>query len=191
MHDEEPAPSERGLPQDVGEDPGEDEADRPGPFHQRQGLQSGRYPLRCSTLGHQPTAQALDRAPLDYFGTPSVLSRIATVTAWQHGAGWRRQTLSLLEQNRQRVKHWADAHPDIRYHEPEATYLSWLDFNRTPLAGDPAARILERGRVKLSAGADFGQHTDVDTASFARLNFATTPDVLEEILARTGTTLIS
>ncbi len=45
--------------------------------------------------------------------------------------------------------------------------------------------------MKLSAGADFGQHTDVDTASFARLNFATTPDVLEEILARTGTTLIS
>jgi hypothetical protein len=30
----------------------------------------------------------------------------------------------------------------------------------------------------------------VDTARFARLNFATTPDVLEEILARTGNALI-
>lgn len=146
---------------------------------------------RCAVahLGHQPTAAALDRAPLDYFGTPSVLSRIATVAAWEHGDGWRRQTLSLLERNRRRVRLWADSHPELRYHEPEATYLSWLGFGRTPLAGDPAAQILERGRVQLSAGADFSQHTDVDTAGFARLNFATTPAVLEEILARTDTAL--
>lgn len=146
---------------------------------------------RCAVahLGHQATAQALDRAPLDYFGTPSVLSRIATVAAWQHGDGWRRQTLSLLEGNRRRVKQWADSHPDIRYHEPQATYLSWFDFERTPLAGDPATQILERGRVQLSAGAEFSQHTDVDTANFARLNFATTPDVLEEVLHRTGAAL--
>ncbi len=146
---------------------------------------------RCAVahLGHQPTAQALDLAPLDYFGTPSVLSRIATVAAWQHGDGWRRQTLSLLAQNRRRVKQWADGHPGIGYHEPEATYLSWLNFDHTPLAGDPAARILERGRVQLSPGADFSQYTDVDTANFARLNFATTPDVLEEILARIGAAL--
>lgn len=146
---------------------------------------------RCAVahLGHQATALALDRAPLDYFGTPSVLSRIATVAAWQHGDGWRRQTLSLLETNRRRVKQWADSHPDIRYHEPDATYLSWLGFHRTPLGDDPAARILERGRVQLSAGADFSQYTDVDTAGFARLNFATTPDVLEEILARTDAAL--
>lgn len=147
---------------------------------------------RCAVahLGHQPTERALDRAPLDYFGTPSVLSRVATVAAWQDGDGWLQQTLSLLEQNRRRVKQWADAHPDIRHHEPDATYLSWLDFDRNPLADDPAARILERGRVQLSAGADFSQHTDVNTASFARLNFATTPDVLEEILARADIALI-
>jgi cystathionine beta-lyase len=147
---------------------------------------------RCAVayLGHEPTARALDRAPLDYFGTPSVLSRVATVAAWQAGDSWLQQTLSLLEQNRRRVKHWADAHPDIRYHEPEATYLSWLDFDRTPLADDPAARILERSRVQLSPGTDFSEHTDVNTTSFARLNFATTPDVLEEILARTDIALI-
>jgi cystathionine beta-lyase len=147
---------------------------------------------RCAVahLGHEPTARALDLAPLDYFGTPSVLSRVATVAAWQDGDGWLQQTLSLLERNRRRVKQWANAHPDIRYHEPESTYLSWLDFDRTPLADDPASRILGRGRVQLSPGADFSEHTDVNTASFARLNFATTPDVLEEILARTDIALI-
>lgn len=146
---------------------------------------------RCAVahLGHEATARALDRAPLDYFGTPSVLSRIATVAAWEHGEAWRRQTLSLLEKNRRRVKQWADSYPELRYHEPEATYLSWLGFDRTSLAGDPAAQILARGRVQLSAGAEFSQYTDVDTAGFARLNFATTPDVLEEILTRTGAAL--
>lgn len=146
---------------------------------------------RCAVahLGHDGTASALDRAPLDYFGTPSVLSRVATVAAWRHGQSWHAKTMAVLEQNRRRIRQWADTHPELGYHDPEATYLSWIDFGRTALANDPAAHILERGRVQLSGGADFTQHTELDTAAFARLNFATTPALLEQILDRCDTAL--
>ncbi|WP_246243648.1 aminotransferase class I/II-fold pyridoxal phosphate-dependent enzyme [Mycolicibacterium murale] len=141
--------------------------------------------IRCAVahIGHEPTAQALDRAPLDYFGTPSVLSRVATVAAWRDSDAWQKELTELLHRNRERVSGWAATHPEIEYQAPEATYLAWLDFRGTALADDPAAHLL-RGGVQLSPGADFSQHTDVDTASFARLNFATTPDVLEQILER-------
>jgi cystathionine beta-lyase len=63
---------------------------------------------------------------------------------------------------------------------PEATYLAWLDFRATPLAVDPAGRLLEDGRVALSPGPDFGERG----AGFARLNFATHRAVLDEIIDR-------
>lgn len=146
---------------------------------------------RCAVahFGHRATVEALDRAPLDYFGTPSVLSRIATVAAWQQGDPWRENILVLLERNRDRVSRWADARSAIGHHAPEATYLSWLDFGKTTLARDPAAAILDLGRVQLSPGPDFSQHTAIDTRSFARVNFATTPELLEEILARIDTAM--
>ncbi|TFV61618.1 aminotransferase class I/II-fold pyridoxal phosphate-dependent enzyme [Mycobacterium sp. PS03-16] len=141
---------------------------------------------RCAVahIGHDPTAAALDRAPLDYFGTPSALSRVATVAAWRHGGDWQRDVQALLTANRARISEWVASHPDLTAHAPEATYLSWIDFSRTALGDDPTAQILSRGRVQLSPGADFSQHTDVDTTSFARVNFATTPETLEKVLTR-------
>lgn len=141
---------------------------------------------RCAVahIGHTPTAEALDRAPLDYFGTPSVLSRIATVAAWQDSGDWHRSVLRLLTGNRERVTAWARSHPGLDYVPPEATYLAWLGFARTGLPGPPAPALLKRARVHLSAGDEFTQHTPVPSSSFARLNFATSTDVLDEILHR-------
>lgn len=148
---------------------------------------------RCAVvhIGHTPTAEALDRAPLDYFGTPSVLSRIATVAAWRESEDWHRSTLRLLTGNRDRVTAWAAARPGVGHHPPEATYLSWLDLAGAGLASAPAAHLLRAGRVHLSAGDDFVQHTGVDAASYVRLNFATTPPVLSEILRRIDVAMAS
>jgi cystathionine beta-lyase len=141
---------------------------------------------RCAVahIGHEPTARALGRAPLDYFGTPGVLSRLATVAAWEQGDSWHREVTLLLRQNRSRIAEWAAGHPELTYHQPEATYLSWFDFSTTSISADPAAHILAQAAVQLSPGADFSAHTDIDTGSYARLNFATTPATLEEILSR-------
>jgi cystathionine beta-lyase len=48
------------------------------------------------------------------------------------------------------------------------------------LGDDPAAAFLERGRVALSRGLDFG----AEGAGFARLNLGTTPELVDEAVAR-------
>ena len=65
------------------------------------------------------------------------------------------------------------------YHPPEATYLAWLDCRPLGLGDDPAATFRQRG-VELAAGQRFG---DIG-AGFVRLNFATSPMVLDAIVHR-------
>ncbi|GGP06690.1 aminotransferase class I/II-fold pyridoxal phosphate-dependent enzyme [Nonomuraea glycinis] len=144
--------------------------------------------LRCAVahVGAERVHRSLAEAPLDYFGTPSTLSRVATVAAWREGDAWLAELMRTLDHNRSLVARWAAALPwDLRYHSPEATYLSWFDFTDTPIgAAAPAEHLLRKARVLLSEGAEFAQGTDVDCAPFARLNFATSPSLLREVLAR-------
>ncbi|WP_259404686.1 MalY/PatB family protein [Microbispora sp. H10830] len=144
--------------------------------------------LRCAVahVGHDGVWEALSRMPYDYFGTPAVVGRAATVAAWRESADWHAGLMRTLERNRRTVERWAADLPwDLGYHSPQATYLSWFDFTGTPLGGvAPAERLEREAGVKLAEGAEFGQETPVDTAGFARLNFATSPTVLDEILGR-------
>lgn len=143
--------------------------------------------LRCAVahVGHAEVRDRLEREPIDVYGTPSTLSRIATVAAWREADDWLDRLRQVLAGNRQAIVDWAAMRPDLRFHAPEATYLAWVDFSRTGLrADDPSADILLHGRARLSDGAEFSQFTDVETASFARINFATSPENLAEVLRR-------
>jgi cysteine-S-conjugate beta-lyase len=135
--------------------------------------------LRCAIahVGSDAVAQRLAAAPLDFFGTPDILGRVATAAAWTEAGGWHDDLMTLLRANRDRLAAWATAR-GLLHHVPEATYLSWIDFAGTPIADDPAGHILRTGRVQLSPGLDFGA-----ASSYARINFATTPETLEAILA--------
>jgi cystathionine beta-lyase len=70
--------------------------------------------------------------------------------------------------------------PTVRWTPPSASYLAWLDCSALGLGDDPAAVFSEQGRVALSAGHDFG----APGAGYARLNIATTPDLLTEAVQR-------
>ena len=142
--------------------------------------------VRCAVahFGHRSTADAVARAPLDYFGTPSTLSRIATVAAWRESQDWLDVTTGLLARNRDRVTAWARTHPEISYLPPEATYLAWLDFAQAGLGPDPAAALLRDVRVHLSPGAEFTKYTRLNSSTYARINFATTSSNLNQILGR-------
>ncbi|MHB1172169.1 MAG: MalY/PatB family protein [Lacisediminihabitans sp.] len=144
--------------------------------------------MRCAVahIGSDRVWRKLEQAPLDYFGTPSVLSRVATLAAWEDSDEWFTQLRNQLEINRSLVAEWAkDSLFNLKYNSPEATYLSWIDFKNTPVGKeDPSAQILRLGKVQLSPGEEFSQHTTVDTRSFARLNFATSESNLRSILSR-------
>jgi cystathionine beta-lyase len=70
--------------------------------------------------------------------------------------------------------------PAARYRLPDAGYLAWIDLSAYELGDDPATALLERGRVGLSPGPTFG----TQGRGFVRLNFATSPSILREIVSR-------
>jgi cystathionine beta-lyase len=70
--------------------------------------------------------------------------------------------------------------PLAGYVPPQASYLAWVDFRRYDLGDDPAAAFLERARVALSSGPSFGP----GGAGHARINMATSPAILTEIVRR-------
>ena len=75
--------------------------------------------------------------------------------------------------------------PAVRYVAPASSYLGWMDFSACGMGDDPSAFFLEHARVALSAGPTFGQGGD----GFVRLNFGTSPSILDEALARMSRSL--
>ena len=114
-------------------------------------------------------------------GGPNRIGLAATIAAWRDGETWLETVMGYLDRNRRRVAEWA-AEQGIGHHMPEATYLAWLDCRHLAPADEttPHQHFLERARVALSNGADFG----TPGQGHVRLNFATSAEVLEEILGR-------
>lgn len=142
--------------------------------------------IRCAVAhigpGHVKTT--LDGAPLDYFGQPNILGRVATVAAWRESDAWLRELMAQLTENRDLLVRWAhSAFGPASVHAPQATYLMWLKLAEP----DPAERIERTAGVKLSDGAEFSLGTNVDTSIFARLNFATSAGNLQQIMTRIRT----
>ena len=74
----------------------------------------------------------------------------------------------------------AERLPEARYTPPAAGYLAWIDLSAYGLGADPAAPILERGRVAFSAGPMFGAGGE----GHVRLNAGTSPDLLRSAVER-------
>jgi cysteine-S-conjugate beta-lyase len=124
----------------------------------------------------------LDRVPVEAgFGT-GLLGVIAGEAALREGGPWLDALRTGLDANRTLLAELlADALPRVRYRVPDATYLAWLDCRALDLGDDPAEVFLERGRVALASGPPFGAEQG---RGFARLNFATSPDLLREGVRR-------
>lgn len=140
--------------------------------------------VRCAVahVGHQPTAELLAAAPQHLFGSVSVLGIVATLAAWSDaGDAWLVDVRAQLRRNRDRVAaRLALAPQPIRHIPPDASYFAWLDFRGTSLDADPAAMLLEVARIALDSGTTYGPGGQ----GFARLNFATSADLLDMILDR-------
>jgi cystathionine beta-lyase len=108
---------------------------------------------------------------------------IAHVAAFRQGGQWLDELLVALDVNRRLLGDLAAEHlPGVRYLVPEATYMAWLDFRPLGLPADPAAFFLERARVALSPGPSFG----LGGEGHARINFGTSPVILETAIRRMG-----
>jgi cystathionine beta-lyase len=76
----------------------------------------------------------------------------------------------------------AEKLPGARTHMPHCSYLQWIDFSEYKLDLEPAVHLAEKGKVGYSPGINFGPAS----GHFVRLNFATSPSILEEAITRTA-----
>ncbi|HEY3921009.1 MAG TPA: aminotransferase class I/II-fold pyridoxal phosphate-dependent enzyme [Gaiellaceae bacterium] len=139
--------------------------------------------LKCAVVvaGSEETLTAFGRVPghvhyqLGHYGV------LATLAAFRDGMPWLDGLNVHLDAQRGRlVDLLADELPQVQVVRPEAGYLVWLDCRELGLGDDPSAVFLERGRVALSPGPTFG----VEGNGFARLNVATSADLLAEAVRR-------
>jgi cystathionine beta-lyase len=140
--------------------------------------------LKCAQMiGTDTTADVISRRlPREVTYGTGHLGVIATVAAYRHGGPWRRQVLGILDANRRLLTDLLDEHvPGARYIPPEASYLAWIHL--PGWGDDPAVRILRQARVALNRGPTFGSGGQ----GHVRLNLATSPALLAEIVERIGT----
>jgi cysteine-S-conjugate beta-lyase len=109
------------------------------------------------------------------------LGIIASTAAYRDGGDWLDELLAVLDRNRRLLAEiLCEQLPQVRYVPPQATYLAWLDCRALDLAGEPVDIFLERGRVALGRGPEFG----AAGMGHVRITLGTSSDILCEIVAR-------
>ena len=138
--------------------------------------------LRCAQIvaADGETMRRIRDVPDPLNDSWSPLGEVAAMAAYEHGDEWLAALVRRLAEQRDLLADLLATHlPEVRMRPLEATYLAWLDARAYGHA-DPAAVALERGRVKLAPGHDY--HPGLD--GHVRLNIATSPERLEEIVTR-------
>ncbi|HEX3930968.1 MAG TPA: aminotransferase class I/II-fold pyridoxal phosphate-dependent enzyme [Nocardioides sp.] len=138
--------------------------------------------LRCAQLlaPDPETRRRLTEVPMSRNDSWSPLGVVAAVSAYTDGDGWLASLVERLDGLRSQLSDLlAEQLPLARMRPLEATYLVWLDARAYGHA-DPAEVAFDRGRVKVAPGHDYAP----GLAGHVRLNIATSPDRLREIVRR-------
>ena len=118
--------------------------------------------------------------PLVYNHGTSPLGVHAAVAAYTDGQPWLDAWVRRLGDNRDLFfRPRAADLPRARVRRLEATYLAWLDL-RAYGHDDPANVALERGKVMVNDGRDFGPAGE----GHVRVNLATSTERVERIVGR-------
>ena len=117
---------------------------------------------------------------------PDLLAVRAARAAYKEGGEWLEELLSYLKTNRDYLVDFVHSElPGIEVARPEGTYLAWLDCRGTPFADDPYTFFLDKAKVALNNGVDFGDQGK----GFVRLNFGCPRSILQEGLERMRTAM--
>ncbi|GAB3995927.1 aminotransferase class I/II-fold pyridoxal phosphate-dependent enzyme [Nocardioides marmoraquaticus] len=137
--------------------------------------------LRCAQIvaGDRVTAERVAGVPMPRNDSWSPLGVVAAVAAYSEGDAWLDALLARLDAQRTLLAELlVEQLPQVRMRPLEATYLAWLDVRRSGQA-DPTLTALKHG-VRLAPGHDY--HPGLD--GHVRLNLATSPDRLRELVRR-------
>ena len=110
-----------------------------------------------------------------------LLGVVAAEVAFAEGDAWLDAVLTQLDANRTLLgRLLSEQLPEVVWTPPQASYLAWLDCRALGLGDDPAGTFLERGRLALAPGTDYGR----SGAGYARLNFGTSAELVGEMVQR-------
>ncbi len=120
--------------------------------------------------------------PQALMGQAGITGIDATIAAWRYGQPWLDEVMQRLTSNRDIVADFVTREmPGIVHHKPESTYLYWLDCRDLKLPDEsPQKFFLNRAKVGLNDGGTFGEAGK----TCVRLNFATSEEVLMQVLER-------
>jgi cystathionine beta-lyase len=132
-------------------------------------------------------ADDLARLPDEVRYGASHLGVLAHTAALRDAGDWLDAVLSGLDENRLLLAELLAEHlPAVRCAPAQGTYLAWLDCRELGLGDNPAKAFLQRGKVALSSGIPFG----TGGAGFARMNLATSPELITEAVRRMERSLV-
>lgn len=145
--------------------------------------------LKCALLQAQPaTAHVVAAVPEYERLRVSVPGVAASITAWTDDGGWIDELRVHLDRTRVELAGWIRRAPGVRGYPGQAGYLAWLDLRGTGLGDDPAAALLERGRLAVSPGRPFALPAEQGNG-WIRLNHGTSLELLHEALRRIDRTI--
>lgn len=142
--------------------------------------------LKCGQVvtADRATRDRLAGVPMARNDSWSTLGVVAAVAAYSRGDEWLAALVERLTELRSLLADLLAEHlPLARMRPLEATYLAWLDL-RAYGHDDPAA-VCRAGGVQPAAGHDY----QPGLSGHVRLNIATSPDRLTEIVTRMGSAL--
>jgi cystathionine beta-lyase len=138
--------------------------------------------LRCAQIISRDvgTRDRLLSVPMARNESWSSLGVVAAIAAYTDGDEWLDALIHRLDEQRSLLTALLAEHlPAARMRPLEGTYLAWIDLRAYGHA-DPAGLALQKGRVRVAPGHDF--HPELP--GHLRLNIATSPDRLREIVRR-------
>lgn len=123
----------------------------------------------------------------------NIMGLIASQAAYSGGCDkWLNDLCIYLTSNRDfLIKTIQDELPGIKFTNPNATYLAWLDCREYlqdgRIIGSPQKFFLQHAKIALNDGKDFGKGGE----GFVRLNFGCPQSILSEALEKMKASLIS
>jgi len=106
---------------------------------------------------------------------------LASLAAWSAGDEWLDALVAQLDHARTEFGRLLRQRlPEAGYLPPEASFLAWVDCARLGLGPEPAEVFLDRGRVAVGRGLNFGPPGD----GFVRVTIGTSSALLADIVDR-------
>jgi cystathionine beta-lyase len=139
--------------------------------------------LRCAVavFGDERLRDRFDTTPEHLLTVPNRFGCEASIAAWDTGDAWVDDLRATLDANRHRLVDRLHAEvPEVGIHLPESTFLAWLDLSAFEPGDRPSTWLRTRTGVACESGPKFGAGGD----GHVRLNFGTSPEVLDEIIDR-------